>query len=325
MGGTNKGKSLLDEFTLSLNMSDIMLEEYEGNIFHYTSTTGFNSILFGDGNEITLWASRYDCLNDVSEGKIARAIYNEVCEELKTNGEITAEQYDILSSVSQPRTILFSKFNEKGEYKGSRKEYESFICSFSKNDDSLAMWNYYSKGNRYEGYSIGVQALEIRDYLGEKYDGEEVKVHICPVLYRKEEQKREVKRILLNFIERYEKGQETSIRYWVSEKLLHWSLVFKSEYFAHEEELKTIVDIAKHIKDGKIVNRAMEVKYRNNFGYVVPYIELKVSKEALTSVKSGPLQCDKEQKETQREILNEMLKEKGYKQVASYSGIPVRF
>ena len=41
------------------------------DIFHYTSPAGFESILFGNKSHIELWASRYDCLNDASEGTVA--------------------------------------------------------------------------------------------------------------------------------------------------------------------------------------------------------------------------------------------------------------
>ena len=45
------------------------------DIFHYTSPAGFESILFGNKSHIELWASRYDCLNDASEGTVALERY----------------------------------------------------------------------------------------------------------------------------------------------------------------------------------------------------------------------------------------------------------
>ena len=45
-----------------------------------------------------------------------------------------------------------------------------------------------------------------------------------------------------------------------------WSLIFKKECFEHEKEVRLIVDIAK--------NTPIEIKYRNNYGYVIPFIEM---------------------------------------------------
>lgn len=81
--------SKLDELLMQLSICDVMYSEYEGEIFYYTSPNGFESILFGDSDNITIWASRYDCLNDASEGTIAQMIYKEVCEEMRINNEIT--------------------------------------------------------------------------------------------------------------------------------------------------------------------------------------------------------------------------------------------
>lgn len=63
--------------------------EYERDLFHYTSPAGFSSILLGDQEKVTLWASRYDCLNDASEGHVVEEVFQEVCRELKDRGEIT--------------------------------------------------------------------------------------------------------------------------------------------------------------------------------------------------------------------------------------------
>ncbi len=77
-----------------------MPDEYNGKIFHYTSPNGFNSILFDDKKEkVTLWASRYDCLNDMSEGTIASHIYKEVCKKLLESKKITKEQYDEITDL----------------------------------------------------------------------------------------------------------------------------------------------------------------------------------------------------------------------------------
>lgn len=72
-------ESKLDQFQLLMAMdASYMLIEYGQAIFHYTSPSGFSSILFGDNKYTTLWTSRYDCLNDSSEGKVVIDVFKEV-------------------------------------------------------------------------------------------------------------------------------------------------------------------------------------------------------------------------------------------------------
>lgn len=317
-------KSKLDELFMQLSISDVMYSEYEGKIFHYTSPNGFESILFGDSDNITFWASRYDCLNDASEGTIAQMIYKEVCEEMRHNNEITDVMYNVIANVVPARTVLFMYSVDDG-VKVTREECDRFVCSFSKNKDALAMWNYYSKGNKYEGYNIGVFALSVRDSLAKLFDKKKVTVHICPVIYNKVEQKNIIKKLLLKLQDLYTKEQENSIRYVISNKLLEWSLTFKSEYFQHEEEVRIIVDVAKKTKNGIMQKRPLDIKYRNAHGYIIPYIELKITKDSLISISAGPLQCDENQKEIQRDIMKSLLHENGYTAIADYSKIPVRY
>ena len=63
--------SRLDQFQILLATdASYMPSEYGRDIYHYTSPVGFMSILFGNPNNAMLWASRYDCLNDMSEGSV---------------------------------------------------------------------------------------------------------------------------------------------------------------------------------------------------------------------------------------------------------------
>lgn len=316
--------SKLDEFIIQLSMSDVMYSEYENEIFHYTSPNGLNSILFGDIDNITLWASRYDCLNDASEGTIAQIIYKEVFEEMRHNNEITDLMYNVIANVVPARTVLFM-YNTDDRVKVTREECDRFVCSFSKNKDALAMWNYYSKGNKYEGYNVGVFAMSVRDSLIKSFNDKKVSVHICPVIYDKEEQKSIIRKLLLNLQDLYSRERETSIRYVISNKLLEWSLTFKSEYFQHEEEVRIIIDVAKRTSNEDMQNRPLDIKYRDVHGYIIPYIELKIAKDALISVSAGPLQCDDNQKEIQKDIMRTRLQESGYTAIADCSKIPVRY
>lgn len=101
-------KSLLDEFMLKLSVDALPgATNYEGEIFHYTSLKNINSILQLNDDKITLWASRFDCLNDISEGTLVKEAYREACDELKENGQISNEMYNLFSNIPPSKNETF--------------------------------------------------------------------------------------------------------------------------------------------------------------------------------------------------------------------------
>lgn len=310
--------SKLDEFQIVLALDvSYMPPEYVRDIFHYTSPAGLTSILFGGPDQAVLWASRYDCLNDMSEGSVAEEVFHEVCNDLLEESEITHEIYELFSTVKPARTILLPHY-EDDALRMTRPECDRYVCSFSKNDDSLAMWNYYSKGSKYEGFNIGFFPSCMEDSLSAYFRSKEARFHIYPVVYNREEQKRLVRRLLTRLVEHYAKDQESAIRYIISNHLLDWSLVFKHEYFQHEEEVRIIVDVAK--REGSI-----PVEYRIASGYIVPYIKLSLDKSVVSYVNFGPLQCGEEQKQQQLKVMEEMMEARGYSVIVGSSKVPVRY
>lgn len=295
-----------------------MPNEYNGNVFHYTSSSGFRSILFGDRLDTSLWASRYDCLNDTSEGKVAEEILKEVSLELFEKKVIEKELYDLYCSIKPSRTLLLF-LDIEGDLKSTRTECSRYICSFSKNDDSLSMWNYYSKGNRYEGFNIGFNTNALKSTLTNYFTGIKANFHIYPVIYEKAEQKDLVEKLLLSLKDFYSEENIPRIRAIISTQLNSWGLLFKKDYFKHEEEVRIIVDVSKYDWEHR-------VRYRENYGYIIPYIELKFEKEDVSCVNFGPLLGREQQISTQLDIMNEMLKVNGYANIQTgYSKIPIRY
>ena len=91
-----KSKSLLDRFLLNISISAIESPpKYNGDIVHYTSINSLGSILQKQGDKFTLWASRYDCLNDITEGTVVEQRYAEVCDSLLAEGLLSEEQYQL--------------------------------------------------------------------------------------------------------------------------------------------------------------------------------------------------------------------------------------
>ena len=103
-------------------------------LYHYTSGAGLKGIV--DSGE--LHCTRADFLNDPSETTYLNDILNEVLD-------------------SDPEyKNLYKNFGNPRHYKDLRQI--SYITSFSKNKDSLTMWNYYAQGN---GYNIEFDVEDI--------------------------------------------------------------------------------------------------------------------------------------------------------------------
>lgn len=314
--------SLLDEFYANLGASSqvafhekFMPAQYRGKLYHYTSPVGLTSILFGDPKAMTLWASRCDAQNDSLEGKVAVDIYKKVCAEIDSAESIG------LNTILPTRTLLMQS-KVDGKIKTIRPECEDFICCFSKSPDSLPMWNYYAKGNAYEGYNIGVDIDKLKDSLLHNYQDLEVSSKIYPVIYDEVEQKNLVKSFMQAVLSKYDPKHDTSVRYAISNQLAMWRLLFKSKYFEHEKEVRVIISVA---KGTSIKKPPMDIKYRANGMYIIPYIEMKIDKNCMTSIMFGPQQWNEKQKKNQTEIIKDVIWRNRYSADVTHSEVPIRY
>lgn len=312
-------QSLLDQFIMKLDATVLPGNtNYAGEIYHYTSLKSINSILLEHGDNINLWASRYDCLNDISEGKVVVERYREACEELREQNLISDEIYEIFVHASPSKNETFIIW-DGAIPRPVRCEFGTYITSFSEEYDLLPMWNYYSKGNAYEGVNIGLSSENIVETMKQNYPNGNVRVSACQVIYKKEEQKELIKKLLLELYKKFENGYETSVRALISMNLTEWQMIFKNECFEHEKEVRIIVKICNKYKD------KIKVHYRSNLGYIIPYIELKINKEAVKSMTLGPVHGNDEQKTVQAKVLHDMLTTHNYNVLERCSKIPVRY
>ncbi|OUQ55257.1 hypothetical protein B5E58_12575 [Tyzzerella sp. An114] len=316
---------LLDEFYNNLGASSqhefhekFMPEQYKEKIYHYTSPSGLASILFGNSEALTLRASRYDTQNDTSEGEVVMEVYRKVLKKFSNIENIPKN----LDNIKPTRTLLmYPEIN--GKIKITRPECEKYICCFSKNPDSLPMWNYYSKGNAYEGYNIGLDVNEFNNCLGKIYKNIEVSSKVYPIIYDEDEQEKLVESFIKKVLSQYSPKHDFSVRYTISNQLAMWQLLFKSKYFKHEEEVRVIINVAKKTSSKK---SPLDIKYRANGMYIIPYIEMNLDKECLSSLMFGPQQWNDEQKNHQIKIMKNMLVENGYsKNNVVCSKMPLRY
>lgn len=285
-------------------------------LYHYTSADSFLNIVQPEG--ILLWASRIDCMNDRMEWLHAAEIYRAVCNQLLKEGEISDNFYQAISHIKPSSKQLFLNKTNKNIISAHQEKCSRFICCFSKEQDSLPMWNYYSKSNARSGYNIGFFNGEIidskRDYTGPYV------YHTYRVIYDDSTKFDIIRKRIKELGDLVHTKEELEIvADEISYFLLEWAITFKCSDFAYENEVRLLVDVP-------LSEAEKQVKYRTNNGLIVPYIEVCFPHDILSYVKIGPLSCLPDDNELQRKIVKEMLSSRGYRNIdVSSSKVPIRF
>lgn len=313
------GRSLLDRFTEKLEFETVMpLSPYNGEVYHYSSLGNVNSILLGKKG-LCLWASRIDCLNDTSEGTLPEMRFAQACDELKADGRIDGRFYELIRDVHPNRTGLVL-YTASGKTRPVRDEFKTYVTSFSEDSDALAMWNYYSKGSRYEGINIGISSCRLLSSLNSRQNQHgAVMALMVKVIYDEKEQLELIERVLLDLYENYEQGYEYSVRYHIGTLLSNLKPVFKYACFSHEKEVRLFINVYRKFES------ELRIEYRTCAGYVVPYIPLNFDRSVVSRITLGPGLESDNQKAVQKKVVEEMLMNHGYQAVVAQSIIPVRY
>lgn len=244
-------------------------------LYHYTSGQG----IFGIINSSSLHCSNVNFLNDPSEQTYFNTIINKVIENSKDCKQI----FEALYNQSYQDSIL--GFNDQ------------YIVSFSKNSDSLSMWNYYSKGN---GYNLGFDL----DLIFKRNIERNLIIQKLEMIYEFDEQYSLLKRYMKTTKKKYLKyrnllaqlndeinednyynieNQKDQIVQTFNEDIFEFSLIFKHPAYKDEEEVRLL------IIEGGPDTLKKNYKVSEN-GVFIEYIELKLDIELdLKSITTHPL------------------------------------
>lgn len=215
----------------------------EGNIYHYTGPEACCSIL----SNKTLRFTNQKYLNDTSEG-----IYI----------------LDLCESESNKICQKYPKFKEYflKECKRKRNEYDitdldTYQCSFSLDNDSLCLWNYYTKGESIQGYNLAFDPDEIFRALGSFPKNEDeflsqyrsVKVSnplLGNVIYEKDKQIKILQAMYNKFIEETPDKNLEGKFYWLASQIMTIGKFFKNECFRVENEFRISIEGVIHPEYG---------------------------------------------------------------------------
>lgn len=271
-------------------------------IYHYTSSDSMCKIL----SNKCIWFSNANYLNDESERTYIYRLLKRRVEKHKLNDSFKKEVLEICAMMeSDEDSICYAStmYNLKNK----------FIASFSLNQDSLSLWNYYTKDNNMLGYNIG---FNLKKFISSTNKLKQYYLH-GKVIYNTKEQFQILDLMLNDYCEEFCKflkyDEQVHRSFLIAEfmMILHiFGLFFKHPAYALEEEYRFIYE------------PTTKVKYRQKAGLFIPYIELPFDTSAVNSIKISPTQKD----EIVKNSLIDMLHDKGYSNInISKSNIPLRY
>ncbi|MEO2259648.1 DUF2971 domain-containing protein [Paenibacillus amylolyticus] len=213
-------------------------------IYHYTSAEALKSIMLNQ----TFWITKSDYLNDTSEQVMIMDPLKAFFKEKKVDKDV--QGYII---------------NQLSEYLNN---YNHYILSFSKTDDSLPLWNYYSEN---EGYSVGIDKddfiSKLTNYFKEK--DPDSRVTITEVKYLSENgDEKAVRDELLPFIHFNAEDIENKRDKFdqLALKLANMSYSIKHSAYSSEMEERIVVIC----KKDSLISKSEE--FRVLRGCFIPYI-----------------------------------------------------
>ncbi len=228
-------------------------------LYHYTTGQG----LFGILEKAELHCSCVNFLNDPSED----TYFDDIVK--------------IAIADSEEAGKIFNALVNDSFIKNVADPFGRFIVSFSKNKDSLSMWNYYAKGN---GYNLGIDI----DKLIETKKNEVMSVIKIDLVYNRATQIESIISSLLSFKDAYKEHMDAreqekkaiseqneddfydaqygqmQIESEVSTKIHELSLGFKHPAYEREEEVRLIIsepDREKNTKKFKVSESGVFVEY----------------------------------------------------------------
>lgn len=259
----------------------------DATVYHYTT---WNALIQGILSEVAskdrimLRAYSSYFMNDRTEGelllsKIAEAEY----EANKDTESLFVNQDGIEIGMKVKDHPLFQRRQEMLKMSAKEHKKNTFSISFSKNNDSLPMWNYYAQSSG--GVSLGFEAAEIWNQGYEIfnciYDEDHIKI-LGKILY------------------------EYEIHNKSHDSLSNTYILAKDRHFKYEEECRIPL---KKFNDEFVLTRRdqfLPIKYGLKRGLIVPYVDILLPPSSLSEIWIGPTNNYGEAEFSLRSYLNHL-------------------
>ena len=294
----NAFSGLYRKYTFSDSVLDLENTLDLKKICHYSSANGLLGIVQDKKEEyekLHFWFTRSDCLNDISEGKDVKRIYDNVCKKLLEEKQIYPDFYELIKNVSFSPSSYIIDYNIEpcGNFVVDSVidciECQTFICSFSYNFDSLDMWRYYSKDN-------GGYALQFATFMFCSLDNPHKlfgAIRSFPVIYDTNEKEKmlaeTIKDAYSAYISEENPGRDDLVIKFIRNMLQNYQFQFKHECYSTEKEYR-FVYYRPITKPDNCLDSYPPIKYRNQNGVIIPYVDLTIEKgySEIKKVKVSP-------------------------------------
>lgn len=257
------------KFYNSIKVDDYIDKDVK-NIFHYTSPLGFSAMI--ENNTLRFTDRFY--LNDKSEGIYVLKL---CIENIDTFAFLT---YDFKKAfleecnkrINQPQTSRFFVYQ----------------CSFSMDEDSLCLWNYYTKSDGIKGYNLKFDANNLsKNILISPYNDDMVpELRYGKVIYEKEKQLEILFDIVEKFFNYAKKDTDLDEAFFSSylvDKIMYLGVFFKMPCFSIENEYRLAYDLYLKADNKYAVIKDKQKFYEKN-GIFIPYLDLHFDEKTLIGV-----------------------------------------
>jgi hypothetical protein len=309
-------------------ISQIFGNEYSSqfrihDFYHYTSLRGLQGII---GNR-NLWFTDCEYLNDSTEYVHAIDVLAAVIDEITNKYEMDFIDSIRISDKKPYETIESILFSRKEDKVNSTIGSEDHICRRfvfcgSVEQDKLSIWNYYSKSDTGDGFSLGLNFPGLGFFVNPQLNDHQCIFSFGKVLYTDIE-KRNLLKELIAVEHNAWKEHNIPLRAICRDFRQNFNdirLLFKRPDFSHESEMRIVATIPKQnlqlcVPINRITYRTREVK-----GITIPYVEMPFPIASIYSIVAGPTVDD-----TTLGNVRELIGQKEMVCEITKSSIPLRY
>ena len=254
------------------HLGNIQNDGVEGLAFHYTSPSGLLGIL----SKQNVWFSDCDYLNDSSESDyfldVSSTVYGVAS---------PSRMVENLSFRSYLLSMFHSNYNGSGRESFLRESERRYVFSLSVDEDSLPLWNNYTKTTDATGYNIGFNIERLVKSIPLTSNQT---LLIGRVIYIRELQEELLRELFDDYLQIYKKYRHSYQRKYlyeaIEDNLLVYSVFMKDAAFKCEDEFRIAV-----FEKGAI---SSDLSYREKSGAFMPYIEKSIDLKSITSIMVSP-------------------------------------
>ncbi len=188
----------------------------------------------------------------------------------------------------------------RNTHKFEQKMYRTYTCSFSTENDSLSMWNYYATSG--EGISIsfdhswnmfeGSNKSEVN--IGDKLENDII-IYRGLIIYKDVDKKQCLMELFDRLQEIYDEAKDdieknrSHILFAFKEAINHMCCFFKNQFFECENEYRVVLKIPEELLLPKECSDDIVEKGQFKRGNVlIPYVDYKFKKESIKQITLNP-------------------------------------